>query len=365
MIRPGLTGMATSANGGFEEDTPNLEDEQYSLRQETTEFLTQLSQNLSDENDSLIRLIRNTSSTLKDLQGLPHNQPNMQQDSRSGIGSRHGFNDGEQLVQVNDVSFETLSSDLQRTLDSLTDLLTNPSFAPIEEVHVREEEIRRLREGWEKMESRWHEAIVMMQGWRKRMLTGGGNVKLDELKMGLCLGEGLDSPSQKPHDSSKTENEVEPREEEIFEDISDEDQPSGNGVKDLPPIDDSFSVDNEPLFDNHSEEEEKASKSHGIFEDTVLRETNGNRPPQPPPHGKPASTEISIENSSPIPHRPRSKAMPHTASHTRQTNSRLPSRKVEQYSCCVSASHTLMFSLGPSLIVESQTPITLLPCIGA
>ena len=61
---------------------------------------------------------------------------------------------------------------------------------PIDEVTTREEELVRLKDGWEMMEARWREAIVMMGGWRERMLNGGDTVNLEELKVGLTLGEG-------------------------------------------------------------------------------------------------------------------------------------------------------------------------------
>ncbi|PBP20379.1 NIMA interactive protein [Diplocarpon rosae] len=54
-------------------------------------------------------------------------------------------------------------------------------------VEVREEEILRLREGWERMECRWKDAVSMMDGWRKRMARSGQTVNLNELKMGLML----------------------------------------------------------------------------------------------------------------------------------------------------------------------------------
>ncbi|KAI9712247.1 MAG: hypothetical protein M1828_001725 [Chrysothrix sp. TS-e1954] len=195
-ITPGASKtQGASGAGGAEGVAPTLADAEYSLKQESTEFLTQLSQGLSDENDSLIGLIRDTVHTLQDLQGLPHNQ--MQAHSNSAAhGSTSQQSQGsdpatEDLVQVSSTSYQTLASDLQGVLGSLGELLTSSSFAPIEEVYVREEEIQRLKEGWQKMESRWKEAVGMMQGWSKRMQDGGHTIELEELKQGLGLGEGL------------------------------------------------------------------------------------------------------------------------------------------------------------------------------
>jgi len=172
---------------------PSVQDIEYSLTQETTEFLTQLSQSLSDENDALIGLVRGTLTTLKDLMGMPHNQSRVIRG-----GSQHGNSVSEESegqdnpVRVLPTSIELLGTDLEGPLTKLRDLLTNPSFAPVEEVHVRDEEIQRLREGWEMIEGRWREAVEMMQGWRKRMLESGDTVNLDDLKMGLDLGEGME-----------------------------------------------------------------------------------------------------------------------------------------------------------------------------
>lgn len=69
---------------------------------------------------------------------------------------------------------------MQKELDQLQNILTNPSFVPIEEVEVREEEIIRLRQGWEKMEIRWREAVAMMDGWRRRIADDGTLVNMDE-----------------------------------------------------------------------------------------------------------------------------------------------------------------------------------------
>ena len=155
----------------------DLESPEYSLKQETTEFLTQLSQGLSDENDALIGLVRSTLVTLRSLQGLPTQS-------------------SEELEQINygttttaaPPSYEELASNIDEVLEHLRDLLTNPSFVPLEEVEVREDEIIRLRDGWEKMETRWKEAVALMDGWRKRMVDTGDTIKLEDLRLGLNIG---------------------------------------------------------------------------------------------------------------------------------------------------------------------------------
>ena len=54
-------------------------------------------------------------------------------------------------------------------------------------MEVRDEEIKRLREGWEKMESRWKQAVALMDGWQRRLADGGDSVRVEELKRGINL----------------------------------------------------------------------------------------------------------------------------------------------------------------------------------
>lgn len=157
----------------------------YSLKQETNEFLTQLCQTLSDENDMLIALARNTVQTLKDLQGLPHEEED--EENPSGMASIGTQKSPRGPVTTLPTSCDELSAHMGVVLEHLRTLLTNPSFVPLEEVEVRDEEINRLREGWEKMESRWRQAVTMMDGWHKRIADGGDTVQAEELKMGLGL----------------------------------------------------------------------------------------------------------------------------------------------------------------------------------
>lgn len=160
----------------------DIESPDYSLKQETTEFLTQLIHGLSDENDALIALVKSTLQTLRSLQGLQVDSTSGQEKlENSGTGPDSG-------ISAAPPSYEELAADTDEVLAHLRGLLTNPSFVPLEEVEVREEEISRLREGWEKMEARWKEAIALMDGWRKRMVHTGDTIKLEDLRIGLNLG---------------------------------------------------------------------------------------------------------------------------------------------------------------------------------
>lgn len=149
-------------------------DEGYTLRHETNGFLAQLAKGLSEENESLLSLIRGTGDSLKEMSGW-----DKQQDA---AGTK-----GDSSAVVLATSPEDMAADMTGVLEHLRTLLTNPSFVPLEEVVVREEEIFRLRDGWEKMETRWKDAVHLIDGWRRRMAAGGHPVDMEDLKMGLRL----------------------------------------------------------------------------------------------------------------------------------------------------------------------------------
>ncbi|BCS23351.1 uncharacterized protein APUU_31576S [Aspergillus puulaauensis] len=196
-----------------------VHDPGYSLKEETNDFLTQLCQTLSDENDSLILLARNTVDTLKEVQGL-----SLTEDSAAENGYSHGTAStgpqrstyGGPAVTNLPASCEELSGEMELVLEHLRTLLTNPSFVPLEEVEVRDEEIKRLREGWEKMESRWRQAVTMMDGWHKRIAHGGGSIRAEELRMGLKLDVQVGSEHSRVRDSDVAMHSP------IFEDQEDE-----------------------------------------------------------------------------------------------------------------------------------------------
>ena len=191
----------------------DFESPTYSLKQETTEFLTQLSQGLSDENDALIGLVKGTLATLRSLQGL----------SGSGQGSEMedtlDFVDGANIVVGGPPSYEALATSTDEVLEHLRGLLTNPSFVPLEEVEIREDEIQRLREGWERMAARWKEAVALMDGWKKRMVDTGDTINLDDLRIGLNLGSGIPTVQEAQESLPKEEKEAaESKSSGIFED---------------------------------------------------------------------------------------------------------------------------------------------------
>jgi len=206
----GVRGGKPTASGGSVLD---LGDPEYSLKQETTEFLTQLSQSLSDENDGLIGLIRGALGTLKEVLGLSalaHQHPD------SAIGSMgsdaDAKHDHSHMMHALPTSYETLAAEMDTTLSHLKNILNNPSFVTVEEVEVREEEIARLREGWERMEQRWRDVLLMMDGWRRRMDTGD-TIKIEDLRRGM----GMVSPERPCHGDAE---EAEPEQSFVSEDAS-------------------------------------------------------------------------------------------------------------------------------------------------
>lgn len=215
-INPAADRSRLMASGG-----ERINDPGYSLKQETTDFLTELCQNLSDENDTLIELARKTVHTLKDLQGLP--QAETTENEQAGMAASVAQKSGP--VTSLPTSCEELSVHMETVLDHLRTLLTNPSFVPLEEVEVRDEEIKRLREGWVKMESRWKQAVTMMGGWQRRLADGGDSIQAEELKRGMNLDLSINSTedvSMQSGESNPIPTILEDQDEE--EDASDADQ---------------------------------------------------------------------------------------------------------------------------------------------
>ncbi|KAI3326086.1 Afadin and alpha-actinin-binding-domain-containing protein [Xylariaceae sp. AK1471] len=157
------------------------ESEGYSLRMETNEFLTELAKGLSDENEGLLALVRRTVEGLREMSGLDRN-------TETTNGQNHNSNIHKEFVTPPPQnSAEELAAELEAIVEHLRTILTNPSFVPIEEVEVRDEAINRLRAGLETMEARWKDAVHMIDGWRRRMVSSGKSVDMEDLQMGLRL----------------------------------------------------------------------------------------------------------------------------------------------------------------------------------
>ncbi|KAK7975683.1 parasitic phase-specific protein psp-1 protein [Apiospora arundinis] len=182
----------------------------YSLRMETNEFLTELAKGLCEENSTLLHLLRRTVERLREMSGI------------EGANAKSDADNGDISVPL-PKNADDLADELEGIMMHLRSLLTNPSFVPIEEVEVREVEIHRLREGWEQMESRWKDAVSMIEGWRKRMASSGKSVNMEELQMGLRLSPVRVRKTQDRYDDREQLQELSCVQEEDEEEEEDDD----------------------------------------------------------------------------------------------------------------------------------------------
>ncbi|UKZ77898.1 hypothetical protein TrVFT333_005626 [Trichoderma virens FT-333] len=216
----------------------NLEDKDYSLRSETNSFLASLAQNLSDENETLLRVVQQAKDHLREMSGY--------------IGE--GKEDSE---VVKPQGWEEMTAELGAVINHMRNILTNPSFVPIEEVMMREEQINSLKEAVLKMESRWEDTVLLMDGWRKRMATTGTPIGEDDIMMGLHLSpvrvSGVEETRAAREPKLPAVEEEEEPEEDIYGDSDDEFSGfSGDGDND-----DNDDNDNDvPAFEYDAEEQD-------------------------------------------------------------------------------------------------------------
>ncbi|KAK4504054.1 hypothetical protein PRZ48_004969 [Zasmidium cellare] len=273
----------------------NLEDPEYSLRQETTEFLTQLSQNLSDENDSLISLIRSALGTLRPLLGIPEGAKKHPDSAMGSMGSEEDINGKQKgahsMLHALPTSYEALSAEMESTLEQLKTILTNPNFVSMEEVEVREEEIARLREGWDHMEKRWRDVLFMMEGWVKRMNTGD-SINIDDLRQGM----GLVSPNRE-----RNEEEAEAGDNSLMDTSTSEIR-----LPDIEEVTEASEIRLSPPDRSTSTKGSPPKRKHDVLEPPTFFDlrppTNASKsaPPSPPKHGSnPRPVSYSDEAASP------------------------------------------------------------------
>ncbi|KAI7367395.1 hypothetical protein KC354_g3464 [Hortaea werneckii] len=271
----GLVGGGIRGNRDAHQEQRELEDPAYSLKQETTEFLTQLSQGLNEENDQLISIIRDGVGDMRELLGLQPYQYRMPDSAIGSLGSNASSN--KHAAPASLTSYEILAADMQDCLAHLKPILSNPNFVTVEEVEIREEEIARLRQGWEHMEKRWRDVLIMMEGWRRRMDTGE-TINLDDLTRGL----GLVSPVRPPHIANRN---IEHREEPEQSLLGANDDEEDASEIQLP--------DSDPAYHEQQDETimQDADRQQGDREDSL--------PPPPPPHHSPTPrTTRSTRHSS-------------------------------------------------------------------
>ncbi|KAJ9605746.1 hypothetical protein H2200_009595 [Cladophialophora chaetospira] len=172
----------------------DVDSSEWSLEKESNDFLAELVNETSTENVSLRRIITDTMEILQDLTGLAEQQAASEQaadDEEDGIGipgqyrkSRRKAAEAQQQAQAEIeglTACDELAQHMTTILEHCQSILKDPSFVPLEEVQVRDEEIIKLRLGWEKMASRWKEAVTMMDNWRKGMTEHGESLSRDDL----------------------------------------------------------------------------------------------------------------------------------------------------------------------------------------
>jgi len=134
------------------------------MAQDTADALTELSQTLANENDNLVSITRQTLSTLNTIQGIQDDCHFPAEES------------GDAYLSVCPQSFEALSEELQRSLESLREMINQPNYVAIEELQERdkiieekEKEIARLQARIEVVEEEWRKAIEMVKMWNESM----------------------------------------------------------------------------------------------------------------------------------------------------------------------------------------------------
>lgn len=153
------------------EDSPTL-------AQETSDFLTELSQSLADENDNLIALVRTTLSTLKAIQGLPDDNHFLPAD----LPAETEFDDGANPVIAPPANFDDLTAELDNTLYSLKGVLNQPNYVPLEDLAERDAEIERLIAKNKTLEEEWRKAIELVDGWNRTLGAKFAEVTQEEGK---------------------------------------------------------------------------------------------------------------------------------------------------------------------------------------
>ena len=161
---------------------------EWSLEKETNDFLAALVNETSTENVTLRSIVGDTLEELKMLTGLDQEQEleQLNANDEDGIGIPGQYWQSRKRSQETQlepalVPCEKLATEMSTVMEHCKAILKDPSFVSIEEVQIREEEIVKLREGWEKMANKWKEAVLMMDMWRRRMMDGGDSIDLAEL----------------------------------------------------------------------------------------------------------------------------------------------------------------------------------------
>lgn len=237
------------------------------LQKEAHDALSKLSRDLNEENEAILKVMNKAMQQLQDMSGW-------QLAKRESDVSRKS-------------NVEELTCNLDSVMGHMRSILSNPSFVPVEEVTLRDDEITRLKTGWVKMESRWQEAVHLINGWRKRMSTNGAPINEADLQMGLAL-----SPVRVRDAGHSSELLTSVAEED--EEMPDSPCPSDPGHQDVQDFDDDSDSSTdfgdgheyyEEVVEDEVEEEEAHSDDDDVdeqIEEDVPVERDSSPIPEPP-----------------------------------------------------------------------------------
>ncbi|KAI5810516.1 Afadin and alpha-actinin-binding-domain-containing protein, partial [Pyronema omphalodes] len=149
---------------------PAQGEQDHRLVYDTVEFLTTLSQNMADENDQIVGLMRRALSTLKGLAGIPDMNHNLDTIAEEDEESEEIVNP----VQTAPADYDTLEQDLMQTVNILQDMLERPDYVPIEELEERDAEISQLRQTNDVLYEEWRKALNLVEEWNKGIMNSTG-----------------------------------------------------------------------------------------------------------------------------------------------------------------------------------------------
>ena len=191
-------GKKESSSGGMKINTVNLQKSnsqqgrtaqdsntsQWTLENETNDFLAAVVNETSTENVALRKIIGDSMRYLKTLTGLEEERPASGNDLDNAIGIPGQYRDRNMTSSAQSetlIPVQQLATSMSQVLSYCQTILRDPSFVPIEEVQVRDDEIAKLKGGWERMADRWKEAVTMMAQWRQQVLNNQehGNESFD------------------------------------------------------------------------------------------------------------------------------------------------------------------------------------------
>lgn len=159
---------------------------EWAVENEDHELLAALVNETTTENVALRKIVEDSLAYLKTLTGLD-GQAQQQSpvpdltslDKAIGIPGQYRTKERELKDSIDSAESDTivpvpsLATSMSQVLALCQTILRDPSFVPIEEVQIRDEEIAKLRAGWEKMADRWKEAVTMMSQWRQKTMSDG------------------------------------------------------------------------------------------------------------------------------------------------------------------------------------------------